>query len=101
ERVGQQRLPETVVLLGDGETEQAHLLHSLDDLRRVLVAVLELGGHRQDLVVDERAHGLEDLLLNLAETVGTAEAGHGLPFRASGLVASGPGSAGAAPCSAL
>ena len=31
ERVRQQRLAESAVLLGDGQPEQAHLLHTLDD----------------------------------------------------------------------
>ena len=53
--VGEQRLAEAAVLLGDHQAEDPHLLHALDDLRRVLVLVLELGGDRQDLLVDELA----------------------------------------------
>ena len=75
QRVGQQRLAEAAVLLGDHQAEDAHLLHALDDLGRVLVGVLELGGDRDDLLVDELADGLEDLVLVLGESVGL-ESGH-------------------------
>ena len=58
ERVGQQRLAQAVVLLGDHQSEEAELLEPLDDLGGVLVRVLELGGHRQDLGLDERRTAL-------------------------------------------
>ena len=44
---------------------------------RVLVLVLELGRDREDLLVDELADGLEDLLLVLGEILGLAQATHG------------------------
>ena len=76
QRVGQQRLTETAVLLGDHQAEQPELLEALDDLGRVLVGVLELLGDRDDLLVDELPHRLEDLGLVLGEAVGLAEASH-------------------------
>ena len=42
QRVGQQRLAQAAVLLGDHQAEQAHLLHLLDDRLGELVLVLEL-----------------------------------------------------------
>ena len=76
ERVGQQRLAQAAVLLGDHQPEDAELLEPLDDLGGVLVRVLELGGDRQDLLVHERADGLEDLGLDVGEALGLAEATH-------------------------
>ena len=55
QRVGQQRLAEAAVLLGDHQPEDAELLEALDDLGGVLVGVLELGRDRDDLLLDERA----------------------------------------------
>ena len=76
QRVGEQRLAEAAVLLGDHQAEDPHLLHALDDLRRVLVLVLELGGDRQDLLVDELADELDELVLLLGEAVRGLESGH-------------------------
>jgi hypothetical protein len=42
-----------------------------------LVVVLEVGGDRQDLLVDELVDGPEDVLLDLGVVVGGAEAPHG------------------------
>ena len=70
QRVGQQRLAETAVLLGDHQPEDAELLEPLDDLGRVLVGVLELRGDRDDLLVHELPHGLEDLGLVVGEAFG-------------------------------
>ena len=67
---------EAAVLLGDHQAEDPHLLHALDDLRRVLVLVLELGGDRQDLLVDELADELDELVLFLGEAVRGLESGH-------------------------
>jgi hypothetical protein len=53
--VGEQGLAQAAVLLGDHQAEDPHLLHPLDDLLRVFVAVLQLGGDRDDLLVDELA----------------------------------------------
>jgi hypothetical protein len=77
ERVGQQRLTEAAVLLGDGEPEDAQLLESVDDLLRIDVAVLELLGDRDDLLVDEAAHRRQDLALDVGEIGGLRQAGHG------------------------
>ena len=74
--VGEQRLPEPAVLLGDHQAEDPHLLHALDDVGRVLVLVLELGRHRDDLLVDELAHELDQLVLLLGEAVRGLESGH-------------------------
>jgi hypothetical protein len=73
ERIGQQRLTEAAVLLRDHQAEEAQLLEALDDLRRILVLVLELLGDRDDLLVDELPDRLEDLGLVLGEAVGLAE----------------------------
>ena len=76
QRVGQQRLAQPVVLLGDRQPEDPELLEPVDDLLRVLVRVLELGRDRKDLLVHERADGLEDLGLVVGEVLGLAEAAH-------------------------
>jgi hypothetical protein len=76
EGIGQQRLPQSVVLLGDRQPEDAELLEPLDDLGRVLVLVLELRGDRDDLLVHELPDRLEDLGLVLGEAVGLAETRH-------------------------
>jgi len=76
ERVGEQRLAQAAVLLRDHQAEDPHLLHALDDVRRVLVAVLELGGDGQDLLLDELAHQLDELVLFLGEAVRGLESGH-------------------------
>ena len=76
QRVGQQRLAEPAVLLGDHQPEDPHLLHALDDLRRVLVGVLELRGDRDDLLVDELADQLQQLDLVLGQPVGVLQSGH-------------------------
>src|SRR4028119_2359442 len=55
QRVGQQRLPETAVLLGDHQPADAELLEPLDDLGRVLVGVLEALRVGDDLLVHEAA----------------------------------------------
>ena len=77
QRVGQQRLAETAVLLGDHQPEDAELLEPSTISVRVLVRVLELGRDREDLLVHELADGLEDLVLDVGETLGLAEATHG------------------------
>ena len=81
QRVGQQRLAQPVVLLGDHQPEEAELLEPLDDLGGVLVLVLELGRDREDLLLDEGADRLEDLLLVLVEPVGLTESRHHTTFR--------------------
>ena len=46
--------------LGDGETEEAHLLHALDDLGRIPPFVLEVTGNRSDVSAHEvPEHGSE------------------------------------------
>ena len=76
QRVGQQRLAQAAVLLGDHQAEDAELLEALDDLGGVLVLVLELGGHREDLGLDELPHRLEDLFLDVGEAFGLAQTRH-------------------------
>ena len=77
QRVRQERLAQTAVLLGDHQAEQAQLLEPVDDLLRVLVAVLQLGRDRDDLLVHEVADGGEDLLLDVGQTGGLGESRHG------------------------
>ena len=84
QRVGQQRLAQTAVLLGDHEAEQPHLLHALDDVRRVGVVALERRDVRQDLLVHEPADGLDDLLLHVGQTLGLGETTHGATPRLRG-----------------
>ena len=82
QRVSQQGLAQPAVFLGDGEAEQAHLLHPLDNLVRIGVGVLQFLGDRDDLLVHEGLHRGQDLLLDLGETIGLSEPGHeGQPFR--------------------
>ena len=76
ERVGQQRLTEAAVLLGDRQTEDPELLEPVDDLLRVDVAVLELLGVRDDLLVHEALDRRQDLLLDVGQVRGLREAGH-------------------------
>jgi hypothetical protein len=95
QRVDQQRGAEAAVFGGDGQAEQAELLQSLHDLDRVLVPVLELGGHREDLPFGEVVHRGQDVPLELVQSVGLRQASHGsLPFV---LQASGSGRPGWAP----
>ena len=75
--VGQQRLAEAAVLLGDHQAEDPHLLHALDDRGRVLVGVLEVLGDRDDLVVHELPDRREDLLLHLGQALSLRQAWHG------------------------
>ena len=75
--VREQRLAQPAVLLGDHQAEDAELLEALDDVGGVLVLVLQLGGDRQDLLLDELADDLEDLLLLLGQTFGGGETTHG------------------------
>ena len=70
------------MLLADREAEDAHLLETLDDLRGVLVLVLELGGDGEHLVVDEPPHGREDLTLVVCQTLGALQAAHEVEYRA-------------------
>jgi len=74
QRVGQQRLTEAGALF----------LAPVDDLQRALGRVLELGRHRQDLLVRERPGGLEHLGLILGQSLGLAQADHRFPFGWSG-----------------
>src|SRR6266508_4604011 len=79
QRVGQQRLAEPAVLLGDRQAEQAHLAHPGDDLARVHVVVLKPLGVRNDLLVDELPHRLQDGLLDIGQARRLGEAWHGEP----------------------
>ena len=63
QRVGGEVEPHAAVLLGDRDSEQAELLHLLDDRLGELVLVVVLLGVREDLVVDEAADHLDDRLL--------------------------------------
>ena len=77
--VGEQRLPEAAVLLRDHQPEDAHLLQLVHDRLRVLVRVLELVGHRDDLVVHEVVHCSEDVALVVGQTLGLGKAWHVRP----------------------
>ena len=90
--VGQQRLAEPAVLLRNGDPEQAHLLHAVDDVLRVLVGVLEGVRVRNDFLVHERLDGGEDLPLDVGEPGGLGEAGHGSSWRGQTGYAPGAGS---------
>ena len=84
--VGEERLAEATELLGDHESEDPELLEPIDDGLRVFVAMLELGRDREDLLVDERANGREDLGLDIGQPICLSEPCH---VHASGAV-SGP-----------
>ncbi len=77
QRVGEQRLAEAAVLFGDGQPEQAELLHPLDDLGGILVLMLKLGGDREDLLVGEVPDRGEDVPLDVGQAFGLGEAFHG------------------------
>ena len=53
--------PEAAVLLRDGDPEQTHRLHLLDDRVRVFVGVLHRVRDRYDVAPDEIAHGRDHL----------------------------------------
>jgi hypothetical protein len=76
ERVGQQRLAQAAVLLRDHEAEDAHVGHAGDDVRRVLVLVLQFGRDGEHPLVDEGPHGVDDLALDVGETFGVLESSH-------------------------
>jgi hypothetical protein len=81
ERVRQQRLAESTVLLVDGQSEQPQLLHAIDDGVRERILVFELRRVRHDLLVDEGAHRCEDLDLQVGESGGLSKAGHARQYR--------------------
>ena len=81
QRVGEQGLPQAAVLLGDHQAEDPHVLHALDDLRRVLVRVLELRRDRQDLLLDELPDELDELALLLGQTLGALQSRHDATLR--------------------
>ena len=76
QRVGQQRLAEAAVLLGDHQPEQAHLAHLIDDGLRVGVGVLEFLRGRDDLLVDELPYGGDDFGLELGKPERLGESRH-------------------------
>ncbi len=47
--------------LGDGDAEQPQVAHLVDDLGGEAVVALERAGHRNDLLGDEPADGVDDL----------------------------------------
>ena len=60
--------PEPAVRLGHGEPEQARAPRMLlDDLGRVAALVLPVAGDRHDLAVDERAQGVAEEPLLVAQ----------------------------------
>ncbi len=77
ERVREKGLTEPAVLLRNHQAEQPQFREPLDDPRRIFVAVLQLGRHRQDLFVDEVTDGGEDFPLDIGEGFGLREASHG------------------------
>ena len=76
EGVGEQRLPQAAVLLGNHQSEDAELLQALDDVGRVLVLVLQVRRVGQDLVVDVLSDCLEDLDLDVRESFGLRQSRH-------------------------
>jgi hypothetical protein len=74
--VREQGFGQAAVLLGDGEPEQAHLAHPVDDLLRVLVGVLEVLSVGDDLLVHELVHGGQDVALHIRQAGRPGEAGH-------------------------
>jgi hypothetical protein len=91
-----QGLTEAAVLLGDRQPEDPQLLEAVDDLLRVLVGVLQLRRDRKDLLLDEAAHGLEDLRLVLGQALGFTQSTHGRSFsghpvaRSTGTISRSP-----------
>jgi hypothetical protein len=77
EGVREQRLAKPAVLLGDREPEESHLPHAVDDVGRVLVGVLQPLRVRDDLLVGELPHGLQDGALDVGQPGRLGEAGHG------------------------
>jgi hypothetical protein len=76
ERVGQQRLAEAAVLLGDRQPEQPHVAHALDDVGRVRVVVLQTLRVRDDLLAHELPHRGQDGLLHVGQAGRVGEPGH-------------------------
>jgi hypothetical protein len=65
-------------------TQSAYVSNdSPDEVRRVLVLVLQLGGDRDDLGLDERPDRLQDLLLDVGQPLGLLQPAH---LRLSSLV---------------
>src|SRR5262249_16316257 len=60
QRVGVEPEPEPAVLLRDRDAEQPELPHLGHERLRELVGVLVLRGHRNDLLIDPVANGLDD-----------------------------------------
>ena len=56
---------EAAVLLGDGDPEEAELLHLLDHRVGIRVGVLEVRRHRDHITRDEAAHGCDHFVANL------------------------------------
>ena len=76
QRVGEQRFAEPAVLLVDGEAEQPHLAHAVEDVGGVLVGVLQPLRVRDDLLVGELPNGLQDRLLHIGQAGRLGESGH-------------------------
>src|SRR6478735_5862566 len=76
QRVGEQRLAEAAVLLGDHQAEQPNFLHRINDCLRVGVGMLELLRGRDDLFVDELAYRRDDFGLELGEPERLCESRH-------------------------
>ena len=60
--VGDEVEAEPTVLLGNRDAEEPELLHRRDERLRVLVGVLEVGRHRDDVLLDEASHGGDELV---------------------------------------
>ena len=62
-RVGEVAEAEAAELGGDGGAEEAELAHRGDHRMRILVAMLERGGVRDDVALDEGADGGDDIAI--------------------------------------
>ena len=74
--VGRQGFAEAAVLLRNHDSEDAHLLETLNDVRRVLIGMLKSLRVGNDFVVYEVPDCGEDFLLNVGQTISLREASH-------------------------
>ncbi len=80
QRVGQQRLAQTAVLLRNHQSEQTHVPHLVDDLLRIGVAAFEFRRVGNDFLLDELPYRSDDLGLEFGQAEGLGEFGHALSF---------------------
>ena len=80
EGVGEERLPETAILLGNHQAKDPKVLQSIDDIGRVLVLMLQLRRIRQDLLVNKIPNCGNDVALNLCQSFGLRQLLHRNPL---------------------